>query len=195
MLSRMRVLVLLCALLAAGCGGPKLVKDDQLPRLVLQPADLPRAFTRFDEGRQVRLDRVPGPRADPARFGREDGWKARFNRAGTAATRGPLVVESRVDLFGDAGGAKQDLAAYAGQFRRTASGARPVAVRGLGSEATALVQQRPGPPAARFVTVAWRDGNVTASVTANGFAAGLELADAVALARAQQRRIAAALGD
>src|SRR4051812_43784178 len=158
MLSRMRVLVLLCALLAAGCGGPKLVKDDQLPRLVLQPADLPRAFTRFDEGRQVRLDRVPGPRADPARFGREDGWKARFNRAGTAATRGPLVVESRVDLFGDAGGAKQDLAAYAGQFRRTASGARPVAVRGLGSEATALVQQPPGPPPAgrvRWGSAGW----------------------------------------
>jgi hypothetical protein len=56
------------------------------------------------------------------------------------------------------------------------------------------MQQRPGRPAARFVSVAWRDGNVTASVTVNGFAPGLRPADAVALARAQERRIARALG-
>jgi hypothetical protein len=57
----------------------------------------------------------------------------------------------------------------------------------------AVVQDRSGEPAARFITVAWRDATVTAAVTVNGFAKGLRLADAVALARAQQRHIAAAL--
>jgi hypothetical protein len=187
-------LTLVIAVLAAACGGAggTAVRPSQLPRLVLQPADLGGAFTRFDVGRQAQLDRVPGPRADPTRFGREGGWKARYNRPGTPTTRGPLVVESRADVFRDAGGATKDLAAYRAQFRRQ-PGAAGFRVARLGRAATAIVQDRPGTPAARFVSIAWRDGNVTASVTANGFAPGLRTADAVALARAQERRIAAAL--
>jgi hypothetical protein len=64
----------------------------------------------------------------------------------------------------------------------------------VGAAATATMQERTGKPAARFISIAWRDGNVTASVTVNGFAPGLRTADALALARAQQRRIARALG-
>jgi hypothetical protein len=183
--------VLVVGLLVTGCGGARIVDESKLSTLVLQPGDLPAAFARFDAGRQVQLDRVAGPRFDRSRFGRKDGWKARYNRAGTAATRGPLVVESRSDLFGDAAGATKDLAAYRAQFRRTPGPATRVAR--LGEDAVAVVQDRSGEPAARFITVAWRDANVTASVTVNGFAKGLRLADAVALARAQQRHIAAAL--
>jgi hypothetical protein len=190
---RARAAVLL-AVLAAACGGSGdgTVQRAQLPKLVLQPADLSGAFARFDAGRQVRLDRVAGPRGNPARFGRESGWKARYHRAGSPGTRGPLVVESRVDLFKDAAGATKDLAAYRAQFRSQPGGAKPLRVPRLGKAATAVEQDR---PPARFVSIAWRDGNVTASVTANGFAAGLRPADAVALARAQQRHIAAALKD
>src|SRR4051812_12945071 len=187
--------VLAAALVVAcGGGGTKVVEPTQLPKLVLQPSDLSDGFTRFDVGRQVRLDRVPGPRFDPSRFGREDGWKARYSRPGSPATSGPLVVESRVDLFRDAAGATKGLTAYRAQFRAEPGGGRPVRVVDLGQQATAVIRERSGRPAARFVAVAWRDGNVTASVTANGFAPGLRSADAVTLARAQQRRIAAALG-
>jgi hypothetical protein len=179
-------------LAACGGGGDDVVTAKQLPKLVLQPHDLRGPFTAFDVGRQVRLDQVAGPRADPSRFGREGGWKARYNRPGSAATRGPLVVESRADVFEDAAGAAKDLAAYRAQFRAQAGGAGPLRVTRLGQAATAAVQDRAGRPAARFVSVAWRDGNVTASVVANGFAPGLRMSDVVALARAQERHIAAA---
>jgi hypothetical protein len=185
-----RVWVLMVALLV-GCGsGERRVPPSQLPKLVLQPGDLHGPYAAFDVGRQTQLDGVPGPRSNPARFGRQGGWKARYNRPGSVATRGPLVVESRADVFEDAAGATKDLAAYREQFARQPGG-RPLGVR-LGEAATAMVQMRPGRPAVEFVTVAWRDGNVTASVTVNGFAPGMRPADAVALARAQERRIAGA---
>jgi hypothetical protein len=185
------VSIALVVLLAA-CGAAKTVPPSKLPKLVLQPADLPGPYTAFDVGRQTQLDRVPGPRSDPARFGRQGGWKARYNRPGSTATRGPLVVESRADVFQDATGAAKDLAAYRTQFARQ-SGGRPFRVR-LGTAAAGVMQQRPGRPAVRFISVAWQDGNVTASVVVNGFASGLGAADAVALARAQERRIAGASG-
>jgi hypothetical protein len=180
------------ALAACGGGGDKTVKPSQLPKLVLQRGDLSGPFTAFDVGRQVRIDQVAGPRGNPARFGREGGWKARYNRPGSPSTRGPLVVESRADVFNDAAGATKDLAAYRRQFAAQPGGPKPLRVTRLGQAATATVLDRSGRPAARFVSIAWRDGNVTASVTANGFAPGLRTSDVVALARAQQRRIAAA---
>jgi hypothetical protein len=187
--------VLASVVLLAACGGgsPK-IADAQLPKLVLQPADLPRVFSQFDVGRQVRLDRVPGPRFDTTRFGREDGWKARYNRPGSRSTRGPLVVESRVDLFRDAAGATNDLAAYREQFRREPDVGIGEDFSGLGDDAVTWTRVQPGPPAVRYVSVAWSDANVTASVSVNGFATKLKPADALALARAQERHIAAALG-
>jgi hypothetical protein len=186
-------LLTVAVLAACGGGGPRTVPPSQLSKLVLHGQDLHGPFAAFDTGRQTRLDRVAGPRSDPQRFGRQGGWKARYNRPGSPATRGPLVVESRADVFKDEAGAAKDLTAYRAQFARE-PGARPLRVAHLGAAATAITQQRPGKPAAQFVSVAWRDGNVTASVVANGFAPGLRPADAVALARAQERRIAQALG-
>jgi hypothetical protein len=180
-------------LLAACGGGAKPVPPSQLPKLVLQQSDLHGPFASFDVGRQTQLDRVPGPRSNPERFGREGGWKARFNRPGSAATRGPLVVESRADVFKGADGARRDLAAYRVQFAQQ-PGARRLRVARVGAATTAMLQQRSGNPAARFISIAWRDGNVSASVTVNGFAPGLQPADAMALARAQERRVARALG-
>jgi len=185
---------LLLVALMAGCGGSgHTLRDAQLSDVVLQPADLPGAFTQFDVGRQARLDRVAGPRYDATRYGRESGWKARYNRPGTAQTKGPLVVESRVDLFHDSKGAQTDLEAYRVQFQETPA-SRIVAVPKIGEGSVAAEQMRAGTPPVRFVTVAWRDGNVTASVAVNGFAAHTTLADAVALARKQEKRIADALG-
>jgi hypothetical protein len=182
--------VFLVLVAAAGCGSSAArLTAKQLPTLVLQPGDLPADFQRFDEGRQVSLDRVPGPRYETARFGREDGWKARYRRAGTSATSGPLVVESRADVFASPSGAQDDLAAYRYQFEHAVA-ATLIQAPSLGDGAVAMTQLQPGTPGIRYYSIAWRNSNATGSVTANGFAGRLTFAQAVALARAQERRMA-----
>jgi len=189
---RCALAVFLVLLVAAGCGSSAArVTAKQLPTLVLQPGDLPDTFERFDEGAQVSLDRVPGPRFDTARFGRKGGWKARYRRAGTTATPGPLVVESRADVFGSSSDARDDLAAYRDQFAHAVA-AQLIRAPSLGDGAVAMTQLRPGTPGIRFYSIAWRVANVTGSVTANGFDGRLTLAQAVALARAQERHMARA---
>lgn len=191
-----RTFILLVVAALAGCGdGTKLISESALPKLVLQAADLAPVFVRFDAGNLSRRDMSP-PRTDPSRFGRRDGWKARYRRAGSTATRGPLVVQSTVDLFGSADGAKRDLLAYRAGFDaavREAPGGKLVAAPTIGSASYALAQRQPG--AVRpvlFFTVAWRDRNVTASVLVEGFQGKITLGDAAALALKQQRRIAEA---
>ena len=132
-------------------------------------------------------DRLPGPRFDTTRFGRVGGWKSRFRRAGTRSTRGPLVVESRLDLFESTDGAKKDFAAYLQQFP-------PFAEPEPAASATRRARSRSRPAAGvykvRYVTVVWADRNATASVSANGFDGKLQTADVLRLARAQARAMA-----
>jgi hypothetical protein len=188
----MRALVLfLATLFLAGCSltgddGGSSVPPERLKDLVLQPSDLSSAFFRFDEGRQGAAEAG----GQPGRFGREGGWKARYRRAGTAQTRGPLVVASLVDLYQAADGAEEELAAV--RAARTAEGGwKAVEAPDLGDEAFALTtEQGIGASRIRFFYVAWRDADLTASVEANGFSGGLVLEDVVALARKQARRIA-----
>ena len=175
-----------------GADDRALADEADLPSLVLQPADLPNIFVRFDEGALARREMPGGDRADPLRFGREGGWKARYKRSGTVKTRGPVVIESRVDLFKDADGAEQDFEAYKLELR--AAEARHPSPK-LGDEAIALGHVEPALRPVQFFTVAWRQQNVTASVTVNGFAGKLLFADVVALARRQHRRITAAQRD
>ena len=75
-------LTLLAGVVAlAGCsGGDERIEADSARRLVLQAEDVPREFERFDFGRTAQADLPAGARADPARFGREGGWKARYRR-------------------------------------------------------------------------------------------------------------------
>jgi hypothetical protein len=187
--------LVVAALLAAvaGCGGSDgRVTRAELPKTVLQPGDLGASFERFDEGRQGLVEQPRGSRSDPARFGRIVGWKARYRRPGTAQTRGPLVVESRADLYdGDGDGADEDLAAVADQLREGAG--RPLPAPDVGEEAFLWQASQAGSPR-RVLTVvcAWREGSVLATVTATGFEGRLRAADVVALARLQQARIAAA---
>lgn len=190
-------LVLVLTVAAGGCvgSGEEGIESAALPNLVLQAADLPAVFTRFDEGPLAIADAPVGDRSDPARFGRVGGWKARYRRPGSAETGGPLVVESRADLFEGSGGAEQELDAHREELEpqaRQPSTLSLVEIEELGDQAFALTQG--GDTAGAFVshTVAWRHGNVTASVTANGFGGRLRPAHVVDLARAQQRRIAAA---
>jgi hypothetical protein len=187
---RLIVLTLAAVAVVAGCGGShaRLVPKAKLADLVLQPGDLPAAFAQFDGGRQVQLDNPTGPRRDPARFGREDGWKARYHRGGTKTTRGPLVVSSRADLFAEPSGAADDLDAYRDELAAV-PGARALADPKLGDGAVASTSLQAG--GVRAFTVAWRDRNVSASVAVDGFDGRVTLADALQLARRQERRISA----
>ena len=191
----MRALIVLGAvvLVAAGCGGGSgkhdAISTSAAPKLVLQPSQVGPAFTQFDGGKQVLADRPPGPRFDTTRFGRVGGWKSRFKRAGDATTRGPLVLESRVDLFAGDDGAKKDYGAYLLQYHDAAG----KALGGLGDEAHSFTfTTGSGQFEVRYYTVAWRERNATASVSVNGFNGKLTLSDALKLARAQERRMAAA---
>lgn len=196
---RRRSAALAAALLVLpGCAGFGGDDDDatvaiargDLAGLVLQPADLTGPWVQFDEGRQARADAPPGTRADSRRFGRIDGWKARYRRGGTPTTPGPLVVESRVDLFAEESGAREDLRALEEQL--AADGWSEVDAPALGEERVAATLRQAGEPAVRFYLVAWRQDALTASVLVSGFEGRTTLSAALALARSQQRRIAAA---
>jgi hypothetical protein len=176
--------------LVAACGGSsgKKIPPSALPRLVLSQAQVGAAYTEFEVGRQLHADTQPG-RADPTRFGREGGWIARYRKR---TGPGPLVVESRADLFAGASGAHDDLAAYAAIFA-AASQSGISHPRGLGQEATALQYvQGGGTNALRNVSVAWRELNATGSVTVQGFARTTTLAGTLQLARVQERAFARA---
>jgi hypothetical protein len=188
---------LLVVLLFAGCsfggdGGGR-VEQGELRSLVLQPEDLPRVFVRFDEGRQAIADNPGGSRADTQRFGRQGGWKARYRRSGTPRTAGPLVVESRADVFDSSTGADEDLDAARSDLEEAELDWQRIDEPGLGDESfAATLVQRGGTGGVRFYEVFWREANVTASLSVNGFEGRLALAEALELARKQERRIAAA---
>jgi hypothetical protein len=119
-------------LLALVLGGCVVGKDEKqidraaVSKLVLAQADLSDAWVPFNSGRQVRADAPAGTRSNPQRFGRLDGWIARFRRPGSQQTSGPLVIESRADLFDSTDGARDELSTARSEVG-TRIGARPVA--------------------------------------------------------------------
>lgn len=193
----MRLLALLTmAVLLAGCsiGGDEdggSVKPNELEQLVLLPADLPRVFIRFDEGSQGGAEQPVGRN----RVGREGGWKARYRRAGTTQTKGPLVVASLVDLFESVGGAEDEYGALQTDLRSGGLTWRPVDSPTLGDETFAMSHvQGSGPSRVESFHVAWREDEIVASVQINGFGGKVALADAVELARKQADRISRTVG-
>ena len=163
---------------------------------MLQGGDVPREFERFDFGRMSPNDLPAGERADPTRFGREAGWKARYRRTGTADTAGPLVIESLLDVFDDSGGAEDELAAIRREVTTpTAPVVTPLAPLPdpqLGDEAVAWSSRLPSQPRDTvFYTVAWRHENAVAAVTVNGFDGLLGPEAALELAAKQQARLQA----
>lgn len=187
------VLPLLIAVVVVGCSltgdddGTATISRTELPRLVLLPRDLPRVFVQFDGGPQGRADLPVGERSDPLRFGREAGWKSRFRRPGSVATRGPLVIESRADLFESSEGAQQDLDAL--EMSGFSEEEQPP---DLGDEARALVSPEGPSQTVRYFLIAWRDDNVLATVFVNGFQGKITLRDATVLAQKMHARIARA---
>src|SRR2546430_8938644 len=112
-------LMAVAAVLLAGCASQSAIPKDKLSTLVLSQKDMPSGFSEFYNGAQVRLDNQGTVRSDASRDGREGGWIARLRRDDSGQTQGPLVIESRADLFKDSGGARTDLAAYRVLFSRT----------------------------------------------------------------------------
>jgi hypothetical protein len=143
----------------------------------------------------VSADTPGGSRSDAGRFGRQDGWKARYHRSGTPETAGPIVVESRVDLFESSDGAEDELEAAEADAGQTQPGWQLLERPPLGDDARAMTAlQGSGPRAVRHYLVIWRDANVTGSVLVNGFERRMDFDDALALARRQARRITDAAG-
>jgi hypothetical protein len=179
--------------LLSGCGssGGSKIQPPMLSKLVLQSDNLPRAFAQIYAGKQVRADQGP-LRQDTQRFHRSGGWIARYRRSGSPTTKGPLVIASRADLFGDAGDANRDLELY----RRDLAGssqAPSVKLPSLGQEAVGVTQKHgSGAFTVRSYSIAWREANATAELEVNGFEGGLSLADVVALARKQDARMRSA---
>ena len=183
---RLAALVLVAAVLAGCSGGSPTLPESALPRLVLQPGDLPPGLERFDEGRQAKADQPGGARTAADRFGRLGGWKARYRRTGSATAAGPLVVESRTDVFESDGGAKDELEAFStdppGKSEKV----------DLGDEGVLAATVQPAfPKPLRIYVVAWRHGNAVSVVTVNGFR-GVSGQKTLALARKQEARIEAA---
>jgi hypothetical protein len=190
-------LVLFSVVVGCSLGGDDgaALEPGDLSGLVLQPADLPPVFRRFDEGRQVMADSPGGSRADPERFGRRDGWKARYHRQGTPRTAGPIVVESRADLFDSSGGAEDDLEAARRDLEEGEVEWQPIDEPGLGDESfAATVVEGGAGSGVRHYHVYWRDANVMAFLNVNGFEQRLALEEVLELARKQERRIETASG-
>jgi hypothetical protein len=192
------LVLLVVPLIVAGCTGGGGGDTAEIPvsagqKLVLQPADLPQLFSRFDAGPQVGADAQPGPRQDPGRFGRVGGWKARYKRSGDASTAGPLVVESRADLFDSDGGARDDLDAYGEEFDAALAEAdvKTLEIGELGDEALGIERLQSGSPGLRYYVLAWRVANATGSVNVSGVDGRLSLDEALKLARAQVARMRA----
>jgi hypothetical protein len=177
----------------AGCsfgGDGASIDRGELDRLVLQPGDLPAVFVRFDQGRQITADSPGGRRADRSRFGRIDGWKARYRRSGTPQTKGPLVIASSADLFDSSEGAEKDFDAARADLRDSAAGWKPIDDPGIGDESLAATFGQAG--SVRHYRVFWRDDNATATLDVNGHEGKVTLDHLLELARKQQRSIARA---
>jgi hypothetical protein len=178
----------------AGCSltdgdGGAAIEGNVLSVLVLQPDDLGRGYVLFDEGRQGLADRRGG--SDRDRFGRKDGWRARYRRPSSAGTRGPLVIESRVDLFDSASGAEDEFDAVREEVETTGmrSGAEIVEPPRLGDEAFVVTY---GLGTVQYFTVLWREENATAMLNVNGLQGRVVLAQVLRLAGKQQARLARA---
>ena len=188
-------ILLALAFLAAGCfggGNGGSASASKGESLVLSQSDVGDEFTQFDKGSQRLADLTP-PRDEVDRFGRTGGWKARFSRPGTRTTDGPLVISSLADLFGSADGARKDFALYEqflGGFEVT--GGEKVVISDPATDEFAAVtyQQGLAPNAVTYYVVAWRTGNVTASLNVNGFKLTWE--QVVALMNKQDEQIRAA---
>jgi hypothetical protein len=188
---RVALLVVALVFVAGGCMGDD---DDggayeagELERMVLLADDLEgQGWSRFDWGKQLQADQPTGVRSNPMRFDRLGGWKARYRRPGSRKSTGPLVIESRADVFETADGATSDFDAYGSELE--GSGTEIEEVPGLGDRGVIATLLQGD---VRFFLVMWRHDNAVAALNLNGFGGKLTREQALALARKQDERMRA----
>jgi hypothetical protein len=158
--------------LLAGCSVPgdeKTIDEADLEAVVLQRDDLAPWY------RQTFVRSLG--QAAPARV--------RYERISSAGEPGPDVVDSIVEAFDSSGTADGHLDAARDAVRQR-PGWQPIDEPGLGDEsfAATVVQHE-----VRRYEIFWREHNASASLQVKGSEGGLPLADVLALARKQERRI------
>ena len=177
------LLVWCCALAGCGSHSGATVQAADAKHLVLQPGDLPSGYTEIGSGAQ---NPFTANSVDPRRYGRKGGWYADYRRP-PGVTTGALIVQSAVDVFGDAKGAGRELDADRAKLEANA-----IPPPRLGDESVAGKVQGTGKPAAVVYTVAWRKGNVTSLAIVTGLSGKLTRAEVVKLARRADAHVAAA---
>jgi hypothetical protein len=179
------LLVLCFALAGCGSGSGPTIQASDARHLVLQRSDLPAGYTEIGSGAQ---NPFTANSVDPKRYGRKGGWYADYRRP-PGVTSGALIVQSAVDVFGDANGAGRELDANRKRLEASATPAPK-----LGDESTAGKVKGAGRPAALIYTVSWRKANVTSRLVVTGLSGKLKQAEVVRLARRADARVAAAAG-
>jgi hypothetical protein len=167
-----RAAVLLVVVLV-GCDlgrDEKTIDEADLDGLVLQQRDLAPGYRQTIVG---SLGRRPAPE------------RVRYDRTSSAAEPGPDVVYSTVQAFDSSRTADGHLDAMRDAVRER-PGWQPIDEPGLGDESfAATVVERD----VRRYEIVWREHNATASLQVEGSEGSLPLADVLALARKQERRI------
>ena len=168
----MRRLALWVVALLAGCsvtGDEKAIDEADLEAVVLQQGDLAPGYRQTF----VRTLGQPAPK------------RVRYERARSAGEPGPDVVDSMVQAFDSSSTADGHLEAVRNVVRER-PGWQPIDEPGLGDESfAATVVERD----VRRYEIVWREHNASASLQVKGSEGGLPLADVLALARKQERRI------
>lgn len=180
----MRLLLLLSLLGAALAAAPAQGAERLDPsRLVLHRAELPAGFAvdRDDTGlrtNELETKDAPALAAKLVAWGRLTGYEAEFDRS-------PDSVSARIDVYRTAKGPERQLALSVAELRKSGITGLERTRLALGDGGWLYATPAPG----RFAVAVWRHGRVFAGVAA----LGLTRARTLALARAQERRIAAAL--
>jgi hypothetical protein len=183
---QMRLLTLI-AVCAAALALPAHAAEVDPQRLVLQEDDVPKGY-QLDEDNTLALPNSVLRRARPemrsiiARSGRVNGQATRYTNYGPPHWR---YIVSWVDVFRTPQGAKLYYDWYLQLLRREGSGSFRPAKPPVGD---AGVEQSGG----RKTAIVWREGRAVAILSCQLMNGHRKLAHA--LARSQQRRIAAALG-
>jgi hypothetical protein len=151
-------------------------------RLVLKPSDVPSGYELDPAESGLRTNAVeakefPRSRAVFARWRRVTGYQAMYRRGGSR-------IEARVDVFRTAGGARSMLEFVDTEARKAGIAGQRRARADVG--AAGWLYWVPG---GSYTLVAWRQGPVFSGV----FGHGITRARTIELARAQERRVAAAL--
>jgi hypothetical protein len=175
----MRVALLALGLLLVGT--PALAAGPGLGRLVLRASDVPAGFEAVPEdtgplSNEHEWRDAPQMKPILQRAGRVTGHGSRFERRSDS-------VSSRVDLFRTSAGSRILLGYFRGEMRKSG-------IRGLRSSRIALGDEGSvyfDPKKTILTIVVWRSGRLFSAVAA----AGVPRERVLALARLQQRRIAA----